>query len=206
MESDRGKEFYNIIFQNFLNNNNFTLFSIKSSLGAVFAERPNRTTRDLLKRPVFEKVDGNWFDVLPTITKQYNIRVHWLTNLTPIQATLKKNESYFYNNIKDKRKIINQKLQVNDLVRTAGLEKNFSKGDTTDWPYKLYQITEINNDSIPSYKVDNFKERYNEDLLKKTELTMKQIDNVMKKLNLNKIEDPLSVWTYLFVNQSICQN
>ena len=38
---------------------------------------------------------------------------------------------------------------------------------------------------MPSYKIDNLKERYNESLLKKTELTIKENDNVMKKLNLN---------------------
>ena len=40
------------------------------------------------------------------------------------------------------------------------------------------------NDTIPSYKIDNLKERYNEALLKKTELTIKENDNVMKKLNI----------------------
>ena len=49
----------------------------------------------------------------------------------------------------------------------------------------MYKITEIINDTIPSYKIDNLKERYNEVLLKKTELTLKENDNVMKKLNLN---------------------
>ena len=38
----------------------------------------------------------------------------------------------------------------------------------------MYKITEIINDTIPSYKIDNLKERYNESLLKKTELTMKE--------------------------------
>ena len=36
-------------------------------MGAVFAERFNHTIRDLLKRVVFEKGDGNWIDVLSTI-------------------------------------------------------------------------------------------------------------------------------------------
>ena len=49
----------------------------------------------------------------------------------------------------------------------------------------MYKITEIINDTIPSYKIDNLKERYNESLLKKTELTMKENNAVMKKLNLN---------------------
>ena len=60
IESDRGKEFYNNIFQDFLNKNNIKLYSRNSSYGAVFVERFNHTIRDLLKKPVFEKDDGNW--------------------------------------------------------------------------------------------------------------------------------------------------
>ena len=68
-ESDRGKEFYNNIFQDFLNKNNIKLYSRNSSFGSVFAERFNCTIRDLLKKIVFEHGDANWIDVLPTITK-----------------------------------------------------------------------------------------------------------------------------------------
>ena len=127
IESDRGKEFYNNIFQDFLNKNNIKLSSRNSSYGAVFAERFNRTIRDLFKRPVFEKGDDNWIDVLQTITKQYNNKVHSSTKLTPIQASLKKNGGYVYKNLLDKRKRITPKFQLNDLVRTADLKKTFSK-------------------------------------------------------------------------------
>ena len=185
IESDRGKEFYNNIFQDLLNKNNIKLYSRNTSVGAVFAERFNRTIRYLLKKVVFEQADAKWVDILPTITKQYNKKVHSSTKLTPIQASLKKNEGYVYNNLLDKRKKIKPKFQLNDLVRTTDLRKTFSKGDTTNWSYKLYKITEIIKDTIPGYKIDNLKERYNEPLLKKTELTLKENDNVMKKLNLN---------------------
>ena len=185
IESDRGKEFYNNIFQDFLNKNNIKLYSRNSSYGAVFAERFNKSIRDLLKRPVFEKGDGNWIDVLPTITKQYNNRIHSSTKLTPIQASFKKNEGFVYKNLLDKRKKVTPKFQINDLVRTADIKKTFSKGDTSNWSYKLYKITEIINDTIPSYKIDNLIERYNESLLKKTELTMKENDGVMKKLKID---------------------
>ena len=185
IETDRGKEFYNNIFQDFLNKNNIKLYSRNTSLGAVFAERCNRTIRDLLKRPVFEKGDGNWIDVIPIITKQYNNRLHSSTKLSPKDASLKKNEGLVYKNLLDKRKKIKPKFQINDLVRTADLKRNFSKGDTTNWSYKLYKITGIINDTIPSYKIENLVERYNESLLKKTELTLKQNNDVMKKLNLN---------------------
>ena len=107
IESDRGKEFYNNIFQDFLNKNNIKHYSRNTYLGAVFAERFNKSIRDLLKRPVFEKGDGNWIDVLQTITKQYNNRIHSSTKLTPIQASLKKNEGFVYKNLLDKRKKVN---------------------------------------------------------------------------------------------------
>ena len=185
IETDHGKEFYNNIFQDFLNKNNIKLYSRNTHLGAVFAERFNRTIRDLLKKPVFEGGDANWIDVLQTITKQYNNRIHSSTKLTPTQASLKKNESFAYKNLLDKRKKIKPKFQINDLVRVADLKKTFSKGDTTNWSYKLYKITEIINDTIAACKIDNLKERYNESLLKKTEITLKENDNVMKKLNIN---------------------
>ena len=185
IETDRGKEFYNSIFQDFLNKNNIKLYSRNSSYGAVFAERFNRTIRDLLKKIVFEHGDAKWIDILPTITKQYNNRIHSSTKLTPIQASLKKNEGYVYKNLLDKRKKITPKFQINDLVRVADLKKTFSKGDTTNWSYKLYKIKEIINDTIPAYKIDNLSERYNESLLKKTNLTMKENNSVIKKLRLD---------------------
>ena len=124
-------------------------------MGAVLAERFNRAVIDLLERPVFEKDDGNWIDLLPTITKQYNIRVHTSTNLTPIQASLKKNEGYVYHNLLGKRKKTKPKFQVNDLVRTADLKRTFSKADTNIWSYKLYKIVEFINRKIPSYRIDD---------------------------------------------------
>ena len=36
-------------------------------------------------------------------------------------------------------------------------------------------MTEIINHTIPSFETDNLKERYNESLLKMTDLTMKEI-------------------------------
>ena len=184
IESDRGKEFYYNIFQDFLNKNNIKLYSRNSSYGAVFAEKFNRIIRDLLKKIVFERGDAKWIDILPTITEQYNNRIHSSTKLTPIQASLKKNERNVCKNLLDKRKKVKPKFQINDLVRTADLKRTFSKGDTTNWSYKLYKFTEIINDTIPTYYIDNLSERYNESLLKKTELSLKENDNVMKKLNI----------------------
>ena len=65
--------------------------------------------------------------------------------------------------------------------RTADKRNIFSKGDSTNWIDKLYTITEIIDDTIPSYRIDNFPERYNEALLKKSKLTYDNNKNIMKK-------------------------
>ena len=105
--------------------------------------------------------------------------------MTPIQANLKKNKGYVYENLLYKRKKIKPKYEIGYLVRTAELKKTFSKGDTTNWSYKLYKITKIIVDTNPSYRLGNLPERYNEALLKKSELSMKENDSIMKKLNLS---------------------
>ena len=79
--------------------------------------------------------------------------------MKPIQASLKKNEGYVYNNLLDKRKKLKPKFRINNLVRTADLQKTFSKVNTANWSYMTFKITEIINDTIPSYRFDNLPER-----------------------------------------------
>ena len=80
IETDRGKDFYNNIFQDFLNKSNIKLFSRNTSVGAVFAERFNRTIRDLHKKIVFEQSDAYWINILPT--KKNNIIMKYILHKT----------------------------------------------------------------------------------------------------------------------------
>ena len=172
------------MFIEFLKLNDIKRYSRYTSKGAVFAERFNRTIRDLLKKPVFEKGNANWIDELSTITSKYNNKIHSSTKMTPIQASKKSNESEVYTNLQDKRKKRKPKYQLGDLVRTADARNIFSKSDSTNWSYKLYTITERIDDTIPSYRIDNFPERYNEALLKKSILTYDENEVVMQKLKI----------------------
>ena len=56
----------------------------------------------------------------------------------------------------------------------------------------------MNNDIIPSYRLDNLPETFNDLLLKKTNLTMKENDSVMKKSNLSEVEHSLSITAYTY--------
>ena len=135
LETDDGKEFTNKMFTDLLKLNDIKRYSRYTSKGAVFAERFNRTIRDLLKKPVFEKGNAIRIDELSTITSKYNNKIHSSTKMTPIQASKKSNESEVYTNLQDKRKKRKPKYQLGDLVRTADTRNIFSKSDSTNWSY-----------------------------------------------------------------------
>ena len=123
IDTARGKEFYNNIFQNFSKNSDIIHYPRNTSLGAVFAERFNGTIRDLLKRLVFKRGIGNWVDIITTTAKQYKNKIQSSNKLTPTECSSKKNEAYVCPNSLGKRKKNKEKIKVHDLVRTADLRK-----------------------------------------------------------------------------------
>ena len=184
LETDDGKEYVNKIFNEFLNNNKIKRYSRYTDKGAVFAERFNRTIRNLLKKPVFLAGKADWVSELPSVIKQYNNTFHHSIKMKPIDASRKSNQKLVYNNLKDDREKQKPKYKLGQLVRTADIKRVFSKGDSTNWSYKLYTITEVIHDTIPSYRIDYLPERYNENLLLPTKLSLEENNQVMKELNL----------------------
>ena len=184
IESDRGTEFYNSIFQNFLSSKNIHHYSRFTDEGPSIAERVIRTVRNLLKKPIFLAGEASWMSELPSVIKKYNNSIHSSTKMTPNQPSKKSNEKIVYNNLEDNREVRKPKFKLGQLVRTADIKRVFSKGDSTNYSYKLYTITEIIHDTIPSYRIDYLPERYNENLLIPTKLSLGENNEVMKKLNL----------------------
>ena len=104
--------------------------------------------------------------------------------MKPIDASKKSNQKLVYNNLKDDREKQKPKYKLGQLVRTADIKKVFSKGDSTNYSYKLYAITEVIHDTIPSYRINYLPERYNENLLLPSKLSLEENNQVMKELNL----------------------
>ena len=183
IESDRGAEFYNNIFQFFLNNKNIQHYSRFTDKGPSIAERVIRTIRNLLKKPIFLAGEASWINELPSVIKQYNNTIHSSMKMTPVQASKKSNEKLVYTNLEDQRVSQQPKFKLGQLVRTADIKKVFSKWDSTNYSYKLYTVTEVIHDTIPSHRIDYLPERYNENLLLPTKLSLDENNDVMKKLN-----------------------
>ena len=104
--------------------------------------------------------------------------------MTLIQASKKINEKEVYQNLQEKRVKQKPQYKLGQLVRTADIKRVFSKGDSTNWSYILYTITQVIHDTIPSYRIGLLSERKNENLLKSTNLTHDENNKFLKKLNL----------------------
>ena len=114
------------------------------------AERVIRTVRSLLKNSVFEKERADRLSELSSVIKQYNYTIHNSIKMTPVQASKKSSETLVYSNLQDQRLKQPPKDKLGQLVRTAEIKKVFSKGGSTNWTYKLYTITEVIHDTLPS--------------------------------------------------------
>ena len=73
LETDYGKEFVKKCLKELLKINNNKRDSRSTTAVAVFAEKFNRTKRNLSKKPVFERENTYCVSELPSITKQKNL-------------------------------------------------------------------------------------------------------------------------------------
>ena len=186
IESDRGMEWYNSVFQNFLKSKNIHHYTRFTDKCPSIAERVVRTVRNLLKKPVFEKRNADWLSEVPSVIKKYNITIHSSTKMTPNQASKNSNEKVVFDNLIDDRQEQRSKFKLGQLVRTADIKKVFSKSDSTNYGYKSFTITEVIHDTIPSYRKNYLPERYNENLLLPTKQSLDENNQIMKELNLNQ--------------------
>ena len=108
------------------------------------------------------KGNAEWLSELPSVIEQYNITIHHSLKMTPIDASIKSNEKEVFSNLQDKREKQKPVSSLGHFVRTADNKRVFSKSDSTNWSCKLYTITELIHNTIPSYRVYFLAERCND--------------------------------------------
>ena len=144
--SDRGKEFYNKTFLDFLKQNEIQIYSTNSDLKAVFVERFNRTLLDLIKKPMYIEGKACWLNHLDAAMEKYKNRVHGTTKMPPFEAN---NQPIDPPTFVNKPKQPN--FQVGDHVRVPDKRNLYSKGYTTNWNRELFKIHKINNTNPVTY-------------------------------------------------------
>ena len=80
LEPDRGTEFYNSTFQNFLRSRNIQHYSRYTDKRPSIAERVIKTLRNFLKKPVLLAGNANWLSELSAVVNKYEVPVTIVLN------------------------------------------------------------------------------------------------------------------------------
>ena len=189
--SDRGKEFYNKIFLDFLKEQNIHIYSTHSDLKAVFVERFNRTLLDLIKEPMYIEGKACWLNHLDAALEKYKNRVHTTTKTTPFEAN--NTAKLASHKPIDPPTFINKpkqpKLQVGDYERVPDKRNIYSKGYTTNWSRELFKIEKINNTNpVTHFLVDKnneqIKGKYYEQELLRSIFNFKSNNKTLESMNI----------------------
>jgi hypothetical protein len=160
---DRGKEYYNQTFKSLLDNYNIQIYSTDSELKNSVIERWNRTLKDSTEREITAyKIIGKhvgWLDILPTIVKQYNNRVHRTIKLSPIDAikdeNLSKLEDFWIKRNLESPKNTKPKFKIGDIVRIYRYKGIFEKGYKKNWTDEKFKIKTIKDTNPITYLIED---------------------------------------------------
>ena len=146
---------------------------IISSSPPPFGERAVQEIKNMIHTRLegLEKSRESWTEILPSVLKKYNNRIHGTTELSPIDARKSENQIQVYMNIRQKAQFKRKypKLNLSDQVRTYIKPHTFKKGYQSSWNKNVYKIIYISPDGKEFLVNDNKRKvYYRHELLKIT--------------------------------------
>lgn len=197
LQTDRGTEFYNNVFQRMLEEEfGTTLYSVYSNLKASVVERFNRTLKSKMWREFSARGTYCWINMLPDLLIEYNSSKHRTIKMRPIDITIADEQKLL--DIYDAKYFLHsrnmlpnsssrEKFKVGDCVRISHLKGVFEKGYTANWSSELFYIIKICPTSPITYEIRDFNNRniegkfYAEELLKVKHRDVFLVEKIIKR-------------------------
>jgi len=151
---DRGSEFYNKEFKDWINSKNISMYSTYGESKSVVVERFIRTLKTMISKAFTLKNTHNWVPLLPTLVNKYNSTTHSSTKFTPIHASDPTNEVKVYINVNkaDAKPDTKPKFKV----RISRIKRTFAKGYEHNFSYEVFTVKEVLNTNPITYKLVEF--------------------------------------------------
>jgi len=203
LQTDKGKEFINQKFQNFLKSNNVAWFSTNSEFKASIVERFNRTLKTKMWKYFTQVGNRKWINVLDDLVYNYNNTYHTSIKMTPIEASKKENESIVYKNLYREFQMVKKsnKFKVGDKVRISKYKGTFDKGYLPNWTTELFTVTKVLNTKPVTYKIKDDNDDEIEGIFYEPELVKfdKQdqdfeVEKILKTRTRNKKKEYFVKW------------
>jgi hypothetical protein len=145
--------------------NSHKIKHIISSSPPPFSERAVQE----MKNMIHARLDGlemeaeKWIEVLPSVLKKYNSRIHGTTKLSPNDARKSENSIQVYLNIRQKAQHNRTypRLFVDSPVRTYIKPHTFKKGYDSAWSKIVYKVVHVSDDGKQFLVNDGKRKVYN---------------------------------------------
>ena len=148
LQTDMGKEFYNVEFQRVTKTRGIKHYSTYSVMKASIVEHFNRTLKNLMWKQFSLNASYRWLDLLPTLVHTYNHRKHRTINARPVDVTSAIRLPFVVSSSSssldiDQRRRKHAKFHVGDKVRVSKFKTIFEKGYTPNWSTEVFEITAV---------------------------------------------------------------
>jgi hypothetical protein len=202
IQTDKGKEFLNSSFKNFLVKEDIHLYSLDSELKACVVERFNRTLKEKMFRYFTYKNNYKYVEVLDHLVKSYNNSYHRTIKMTPSSVT-KENEKLLRETVFIVKNVPVTKiaLQVGDVVRISKFKNIFAKGYTPNWTEEIFIVDKVIHRTPVVFKLRDLNGENIEGIFYKEELQkinkiddVYKIDTILKKRKRKGITEYFVSW------------
>ena len=154
LQTDRGTEFTNRIFQKFLKENDVHFFTTyNDETKASIIERFNRTLKTKMWKYFTHRETLTYLDALPDMVDSYNHTIHRSIGMPPARVTWA-NQTIVSKRLYGKGGPTNNcKFTFGDRVRIAKTKRTFKKGYLPSWTQELFTVTKCVQTRPPVYVI-----------------------------------------------------
>ena len=158
LQTDKGTEFKNKDFQNFLKSKKKHFFTTENpETKASIVERFQRTLKSRMWKYFTHHRTLRYVDVLPKLVDGYSHAYNRSIKRAPVSVTIQNEpevSEILYD--KNKSKSAGSKLKVGDYVRFNKTKRTFDKGYLTNWTQELFKISAVVKTQFPiTYKIED---------------------------------------------------
>ena len=157
---DKGSEFYNKTFKEWLLQNDIELYSTFNEGKAVIIERFNRTLKSRMYKQFTIQNNTIWYNIIDKLVDEYNKTKHGSIKLTPVEASKKKNHGLVYFNLYGNIEALKQKpkFKIGNKVRISKYKRKvFDKGYTPNWSEEIFTVDKIQYTNPLTYKLKDLR-------------------------------------------------
>lgn len=192
LQTDKGSEFTNRLFQSFLKKENIAFFTTHNEeIKAGICERFNRTLKSRMWRFFTKSDDLRYIDILDELIKSYNNTYHRSIGTRPNAVNQSNQEEvwlrlYHHDRPLSKSNVRRFVLKVGDTVRISKTKRTFKKGYLQNWSEELFIVSKILRSRPKRYQLRD----YNGEVLRGS-FYENELQKVIKDSNVYKIENIL---------------